>query len=62
MTLILGAHDTTEESNDAHREVFYLTPRDVQKYPNWYYPDVEGDVALIKLPRRVSINSNQVKF
>lgn len=57
MTVILGAHDTSDGSLEASREVFYLTPRDVTKYPDWFYPDLEGDVSLVHLSRKVPINS-----
>lgn len=59
MTVVLGAHDTTIGSSDSHRETFELTPRDVTRYPNWYFPELEGDISVVKLPRKVSLNSKR---
>lgn len=58
MTVTLGAHDTSADSNDVNRhQVFYLVnPNNVHSYPEWFYPDLEGDLALIQLPSKASIN------
>ena len=63
ISVILGAHDITVNSNDNFRQEF--STRKWITHPSWRYGDVENDIALIELPYAASLSSknrNEINF
>lgn len=53
-SVVLGAHDTT--TWEPTQQTYNISVRSIKTFEGWQYGDLEGDVALIRLPTKVAFN------
>ena len=56
ITLTMGAHDISGLRPGT--ETFSVGPNAVIVYPDWFYGNVEDDIALIQLPQDVPLSGS----
>ena len=56
ITLVLGAHDIS--GSRPNTQNYTVAPSAIIVFPDWFYGNVEDDIALIQLPQTVSFSGS----